>query len=111
MTEVLYYETHIICCTNEREPGHARGCCKERGGEEIRSYLKKRIKELKLPKTRANTAGCLDRCELGAVLVIYPEGVWYHCGNVQDAEEILQSHIIGGKPVERLKLDVRQKRL
>lgn len=106
-----YFTHHIFCCQNERESGHPRGCCKEKGADDIRDYLKKRTKELHVAKARVNTAGCLDRCELGPVIVVYPEGAWYHCANTEDAEEILQSHIIGGKPVERLLLDVKQKRL
>lgn len=111
MTEDQYYDQHVFCCTNEREPGAARGCCKAKGSEEIRAYLKLRVKELKLPKTRINAAGCLDRCELGPVIVVYPQGIWYHCPTVEDAEEILQNHLIGGKHVKRLKLDAKQKRL
>ncbi|MBM3617075.1 MAG: (2Fe-2S) ferredoxin domain-containing protein [Alphaproteobacteria bacterium] len=106
-----YYEQHIFCCTNERKKDAPRGCCRSKGGEEIRAYLKDRVKELKLPKTRVNMSGCLDRCELGPVLVIYPQGTWYHVKNKKDAEEILQTHLIGGKVVERLALDDKQKRL
>lgn len=106
-----FYDQHIFCCTNERKPDAPRGCCRSKGGEEIRAYLKQRVKDLKLPKTRVNMAGCLDRCELGPVLVIYPQGTWYHVENTEDAEEILQTHIIGGKVVERLALNDKQKRL
>lgn len=111
MADDLYFDQHIFCCTNERKPGSSRGCCRSKGGEEIRAYLKQRVKDLKLPKTRVNMSGCLDRCELGPVIVVYPQGTWYHCANIDDAEEILQSHIIGGKKVKRLELGVKQKRL
>lgn len=106
----LYFETHIFVCENKREEGHPRGCCMEKGSKEIRSYLKTRAKELKLPKTRVNSAGCLDRCELGPVLVVYPKGEWYHCPSVEAAEEILQ-HIAAGKPHEKYALTEKQKRL
>lgn len=107
----LYFEQHVFCCTNQREAGATRGCCKAKGGDELRDYLKKRAKELKLPKTRINAAGCLDRCELGPVMVVYPQGIWYHCESREDAEEILQKHLVGGVPVERLMLYAKQKRL
>lgn len=97
-----FYECHIFCCTNRREPGHKRGCCAERGAEELRGYMKDRAKELKIARTRINSAGCLDRCELGAVLVIYPDNVWYHYETKADIDEILQSHVIDKKPVTRL---------
>ena len=107
----LYYTTHVFCCINEREPGHPRGCCKAKNSEAIREYLKQRVKELRLPQMRINTSGCLDRCELGPVIVVYPEGDWYHCPTVEDAEELLQERIIKGIPVERLRLHPKQKRL
>jgi (2Fe-2S) ferredoxin len=51
-----------------------------------------------------NKAGCLDRCDEGPVLVVYPEEVWYTYANEADVDEIIDSHIRGGKPVERLRI-------
>lgn len=67
--------------------------------------MKARVKELGIESTRVNASGCLDRCELGPVMVIYPEGVWYNYTNTDDIDEIITSHLLKGKPVERLKLD------
>ena len=100
----LYYRTHVFCCTNERPEGHPRGCCKARGSVPLRNYLKARVKELGLEGVRINIAGCLDRCELGPTMVIYPEGVWYHYETMEDAEEILQRHILRGERVKRLRI-------
>ncbi|WP_029012504.1 (2Fe-2S) ferredoxin domain-containing protein [Niveispirillum irakense] len=106
----LYYRAHVFCCTNEREPGHPRGCCKERGADELRDYMKKKATGLGLGKqVRVNNAGCLDRCELGPCLVIYPEGVWYSFTDKADIDEILQTHLIEGKRVERLMLQPTDK--
>jgi (2Fe-2S) ferredoxin len=55
-------------------------------------------------KIRINKAGCLDRCEEGPVLVVYPEGIWYTYIDQEDIDEIVDSHLIAGKPVERLKI-------
>jgi len=95
---------HIFCCTNRREPGHKRGCCAEKNAETLRAYMKSRVKELGLPKTRVNAAGCLDRCELGPCMVIYPEGVWYSCKTEADIDEVIAEHLQKGKIVERLRL-------
>ena len=58
---MAYYKAHVFCCTNERPPGHERGCCKEKGAEKLRNYMKSRVKELGLEGVRINNAGCLDR--------------------------------------------------
>ncbi len=97
-----YYRCHVFCCTNERPAGHPRGCCKEKGSERLRNYMKARAKELGLGDVRINTAGCLDRCELGPTLVIYPEGVWYRAETKQDVDEILETHVKEGSRVRRL---------
>lgn len=99
------FEKHIFVCENKREPGHPRGCCSEKGSIEIRKKFKDRLKELGLnSKVRANGAGCLDGCEFGPTVVIYPEQVWYGGVKLEDVEEIIQSHIIKNQPVERLKI-------
>ena len=100
----LYYRTHIFCCTNQRAPGHERGCCAEKGAEKLRNYMKRRAKELGLDDLRVNNAGCLDRCELGPCIVLYPEGIWYSPKSEADIDEILSSHVQGGVPVARLML-------
>lgn len=66
--------------------------------------MKARAKEFGLHDVRINSAGCLDRCELGPTVVIYPEGVWYHCESRDDVDEILRRHVIGGERVDRLML-------
>ena len=100
-----YYEAHVFCCTNRRPAGHPRGCCAERGAEELRDHMKSAAKKLGLKNVRINIAGCLDRCELGPTMVIYPEGVWYRYDTEQDIEEILTQHVRLGRPVTRLLLD------
>ena len=67
--------------------------------------LKLSLKELGLnADVRANSAGCLDACEFGVSVVVYPEQIWYGGVTLNDVEEIIQSHIINNNPVERLKI-------
>jgi (2Fe-2S) ferredoxin len=94
----------VFCCTNKRPAGDERGCCVDRGGGELRNYLKERCAELNISDVRINAAGCLDRCAEGPVVVIYPEGVWYSPRTREDVEEIIQKHILGGVPVERIRI-------
>ncbi|MEK9754126.1 MAG: (2Fe-2S) ferredoxin domain-containing protein [Rhodospirillaceae bacterium] len=99
-----FYDRHVFFCTNERPDGHPRGCCKAKCSEKIRNYMKARAKELGIERTRINSAGCLDRCELGPAVVIYPEGVWYKCESMADADRILTEHLLGGGRVKNLML-------
>lgn len=105
MTDKSYYEHHVFFCLNQRDSG--RVCCADSGAAHAQQHAKQRIKELGLNgcgKVRINKAGCLDRCEEGPVLVVYPEGVWYTYVDTQDIDEIIDSHLVGGKIVERLKI-------
>jgi (2Fe-2S) ferredoxin len=109
-----FYQYHVFCCLNERECGHPRGCCLEKGSSALRDYFKDAVKKKGLAgpgKVRVNAAGCLDRCELGPVVVIYPDEVWYHIETQQDVDEIIESHLLSGLPVARLRLGDKQKRL
>ena len=95
---------HVFCCTNQRPPEHERGSCQASGGIGLRNYLKDRVKELGLEGVRINAAGCLNRCEEGPAVVVYPEGVWYRLQNKSDIEEIISGHRQGGEPVARLRI-------
>jgi (2Fe-2S) ferredoxin len=99
-----FYTAHLFMCTNRRPDGDKRGSCAERGSEPLRDYMKARAKELGIPNIRVNTAGCLERCEFGPALVIYPEGVWYRPTTREDIDEILAVHVQGGGRVPRLML-------
>lgn len=101
----LYFDKHVFFCTNQRTNGDA--CCADHRASDVHAYAKKRIQELGLNgqgKIRANKAGCLDRCELGPVLVVYPEGTWYTYVDESDVDEIIDQHLVNGKIVERLQV-------
>ena len=100
----LFFTHHVFCCTNRREPGHRRGCCAEKGADSLRDYMKHKVKDAGLKGVRVNNAGCLDRCELGPVMVIYPEGIWYRCPDKAAIDEVVERHLKGGEVVERLRL-------
>jgi len=100
-----FYQHHVFFCRNQREGGKA--CCNDYGASDIRDYAKSRVKELGLSgngKVRINMAGCLDRCELGPVLVVYPEETWYTYVDREDIDEIISEHLQHGRTVERLKI-------
>jgi (2Fe-2S) ferredoxin len=101
----LFFASHLFVCTNRRPDGHARGSCAAGGSERLRDYMKARAKELGIADYRVNSAGCLDRCELGPCVVIYPEGVWYRVSTTQDVDRVLAEHVVEGGRVRSLMLD------
>jgi (2Fe-2S) ferredoxin len=86
------FEKHIFICGNQRPPGHPRGCCDPEAKAELQKRFKQKLAEHGLKgRVRANQSGCLDQCEHGPNLVVY-------------VDEIIESHIVGGKSVQRLLL-------
>lgn len=97
-----YYRYHLFFCTHRREEG---GCCGGLGAQSMRDYAKAQVKAKGLAGpggVRINNAGCLDRCSQGPVIVVYPEGTWYTYVDKDDIDEIIESHLINGEPVQRL---------
>ena len=100
-----YYERHVFFCCNQRQNGET--CCNDKGASGMRDYAKKRVKELGLAgpgKVRVNQAGCLDRCEEGPCVVVYPEAVWYTYVDRADIDEIVEEHLKHGRVVDRLRM-------
>ena len=109
----LFYSRHVFMCTNVRPEGHPRGSCSARAAEaggvdKLRGYMREKARELGIESIRCNAAGCLDRCEFGHNMVIYPEGVWYRYESTQDIDEILETHVKNGGRVSRLMLQPDQ---
>ena len=104
-THMSYFKHHVFFCCNQRSEGES--CCNNLGATEAQTYAKDRIGQLELKgkgKIRINKAGCMDRCDDGPVIVVYPEEVWYRYVDKDDVEEIIQEHLINGRVVERLKI-------
>lgn len=103
------YERHVFICLNQRPPDNKRGDCTARGAQGVLDRFKELVEKMKLkPRIRAQKSGCLDTCEVGVSVVVYPEVVWYQHVTVADVDEIVQSHLIDGIPVERLRMHPKQ---
>ena len=100
-----HYEKHVFICVNRRDPGNPKGSCAEKGSEAVRDEFKRLLHERGMKgRIRANAAGCLDQCARGATVVVYPEQIWYGGVKVDDVREIVEEHLVGGVPVERLRM-------
>ncbi len=101
-----FFQHHVFFCLNKREDP-SRACCADKNAQAMQQYAKAQVKSKGLAgegKVRINQAGCLDRCEQGPCLVVYPEAVWYTYVDESDIDEIIESHLKNGKPVDRLKI-------
>ena len=100
-----YFKHHVFFCCNQRPPGET--CCNDLRATQMQTYAKDRIAALGLKgrgKVRINKAGCLDRCDEGPVLVVYPDNVWYTFVDEADIDEIIDEHLVHGRVVARLRL-------
>ena len=99
----MRFRHHLFICENRRAADSPRGSCAARGGEAVRQAFKAELARHGLGgEIRANGAGCLDACSFGPSVVVYPEGTWYGRVTPADVPEIVERHLIGGQPVERL---------
>jgi (2Fe-2S) ferredoxin len=104
------FENHLFICNNLRDETDARGSCARRGADGLLDHAKKRIHAMGMKgRVRVNKAGCLDACQHGPTMVVYPDGTWYAPRTPADIDEIINRHIIGGQTVERLRIDFKKK--
>lgn len=99
-----FYKKHIFFCTNQRKDKNKRSC----GGEEVdnlRQYMKKKIKSNGIKGVRVNSSGCLNRCKKGPLMVIYPEGVWLKVTNKKDVDLIIDNYIKDNLITKRLLIE------
>ena len=99
------FDCHTFVCCNERAAGHPRGCCQP-AGQAIRDALKEELRLCRRSDivARVNQAGCLDQCEYGPTVVIYPQGIWYGRVRLEDVPRIVQETILNQRVLEDLRI-------
>ena len=102
---MFQYHHHFFICINQRTPGHPKGDCASKQSREVFTKFQEETEKRQLWETVAvSGSSCLGSCGMGPTVVVYPEGVWYGKVGVKDVDEIMDQHVLGGKPVERLLL-------
>jgi (2Fe-2S) ferredoxin len=98
------FERHVFVCHNTRPADAPRPSCTTDGKSELFTQLQMLAKAAGLGATvRINKSGCLDQCEHGPTVVVYPDAVWYGRVKPEDAAAIVEEHLVGGRQVERLR--------
>jgi (2Fe-2S) ferredoxin len=99
------FERHVFVCCNSRPKGAPRRSCTADGTSALHIALQQGVKAADLTgRVRINKSGCLDQCEHGPMVVVYPEAVWYGSVRPEDAAEIVNEHLVAGRPVDRLRV-------
>jgi nitrite reductase/ring-hydroxylating ferredoxin subunit/(2Fe-2S) ferredoxin len=92
------YERHVFVCTS------GETCPTQGDVERFVKVLREGVRDAgRQTDVRVNKAGCFSQCGHGPMVVVYPENVWYAGVQESDLKEILASHILDGRPVERLR--------
>ena len=99
------FDRHVFVCLHQRPEGDPRGSCAPKGSAQVLDLLKGEVHRRGLEGVRVQRAGCLDQCEKGVSVVVYPEATWYGRVAPADCAEIVERHLVGGNPVERLRTD------
>ena len=98
-------EKHVFVCSQSRPSGHPRGSCGEKGCREVVDEFMKQWQQRQLfTQVVVTPTGCLGPCSMGSSVLVYPEGIMYGNVTTADVSLIFDEHLIGGKPVERLKM-------
>jgi (2Fe-2S) ferredoxin len=94
---------HVFVCSQTRPPGHPRGSCGQLGSTAVFQTFMQQFEQGQLYGQFALTStGCLGSCDIGPTVLVYPEGVLYAGVKPEDVGVIVEEHLKGGKPVERL---------
>jgi len=96
------FRHHVFCCSQQRPPAHPRGSCGASGAGPLWDRLGRQLQLRQLGDVGFAYTGCLGFCNAGPLVVVYPSGVWYQPKSVDDIDEIVESHLLENRVVERL---------
>jgi (2Fe-2S) ferredoxin len=82
---------HIFVCASFRTTGTAQGACHKKSSNSLLQYLETELADRDMNEVLVSSTGCLNRCEHGPVMIVYPEGHWYGSVNEEKIDEVLDA--------------------
>ena len=97
-------QKHVFVCATQRPDGHPRGSCGQRGcSEVVDEFTRQWMQRQLIPQVLVTPSSCIGPCGMGPNVLVYPEGILYSNVTKADVAEIFDEHLLGDKPVERLR--------
>jgi (2Fe-2S) ferredoxin len=97
-------ERYVFVCLNQRPEGHPKGSCLDRGAAEVFNALREEQGRRLLTGVKVVATGCMEGCLAGPVLLVVPDNVWYGGVTEADVPALVERHLLGGEPVEMLRI-------
>jgi (2Fe-2S) ferredoxin len=97
-------QKYVFVCLNQRPAGHPKGSCLDRGAGEVFNALREELGRRLMTDVKVVASGCVEGCLAGPTLLVVPDNVWYGGVTEADVQAIFDQHLVGGEPVEMLRL-------
>jgi (2Fe-2S) ferredoxin len=98
-------QKYVFVCLNQRPAGHPKGSCLDRGAGQVFEALREELGRRLMTNVKVVASGCVEGCLAGPTLLVVPDNVWYGGVTEADVPAIFDQHLVGGEPVEMLRLD------
>ena len=98
-------QKYVFVCLNQRPAGHPKGSCLDRGAGQVFEALREELGRRLMTNVKVVASGCVEGCLAGPTLLVVPDNVWYGGVTVADVPAIFDQHLVGGEPVEMLRLE------
>jgi (2Fe-2S) ferredoxin len=97
-------QKYVFVCLNQRPAGHPKGSCLDRGADDVFNAMRDELGRRLMTNVKVVASGCVEGCLAGPTVLVVPDNVWYGGLTEADVPAIFDQHLVGGEPVEMLRL-------